>query len=120
MTCLRSHGQGGTEPGFAPRPPGLGVSALGPPPPDRMALGVGFEAYSSCRRAGETGPNQQFPPLLTLLFLGMSWLASGFKRTHTLEPLSVLVGRDEGSRTRLQAHLAHLFLPLPHLLFSKG
>lgn len=53
----------GTRPGwdgarFEPRPPGLGVSALAPPPADRTALGVGFGAYSSYRRAGETGPNQ--------------------------------------------------------------
>lgn len=85
MTCPWSHGKGGPEPGFEPRPPGLGVSAFAPPPPDRIALGLGFGAYSSYRRAGEIGQNQQFPSLLTLLFLSLSWLASGFKRTHTLE-----------------------------------
>lgn len=119
MTCPWSHGKGGTEPGFESRPPGPGVSALGPPPPDRIALGMGFGAYSSYRRAGEIGQNQQFPSLLTLLFLGMSWLASGFKRTHTLEPLCVLVGRDKGQQNT-SITPPRVFVPSTLPLFNKG
>lgn len=119
MTCPWSHGKGGTEPGFESLPPGPGVSALAPPPPDRIALGMGLERIALMEGLGKLVRNQQLPSLLTLLFLGMSWLASGFKRTHTLEPLCVLVGRDEGQQNTSINLTEYLFLPLSHLLFNK-
>lgn len=45
----------------------------------------------------------------SVLFLGMLWPGSDFSKIHPLELLSVLAGRDEGSRANLQAHLEYLF-----------
>lgn len=47
----------------------------------------------------------------SVLFLGMLWPGSDFSKIHPLELLSVLAGRDEGSRANLQAHLEYLFFP---------